>query len=415
MQRTVRFLPDDISIEAKVGENLLDVAARGGVYVPASCGGDGVCGKCKVKVVSGEDIGEIIALRDFTDDVAKQQVSAILVMVCMAVLGLLFVVFYFHTGRMERRLMKIHADLTAEIETRKRVEKDLVLHKAGLEETVALRTAELTDMNRQLQIEIADRKDAEAGLQEAHDKLEERIKERTEALEKTYNQLLHAEKLSAIGKLSASIAHEFNNPVYGIRNVLDGLQRKQLLDEKHGEMVSLAIRECDRIAKLTRDLQSFNRPTSGIMATLDIHEAMADMLLLVNKELKQKNIRVEKHFAPHLPPIQGISDQIRQVLLNILNNASDAMPAEGGTITLTTENLGDEVAIHIADSGSGIRAEDMEKIFEPFFSTKSAVKGTGLGLSVSYGIIKRHGGSIRVKSSPGQGSTFTIRLPIRQG
>ena len=367
-----------------------------------------------LKVVSGEDIGEIIALRDFTDDVAKQQVSAILVMVCMAVLGLLFVVFYFHTGRMERRLMKIHADLTAEIETRKRVEKDLVLHKAGLEETVALRTAELTDMNRQLQIEIADRKDAEAGLQEAHDKLEERIKERTEALEKTYNQLLHAEKLSAIGKLSASIAHEFNNPVYGIRNVLDGLQRKQLLDEKHREMVSLAIRECDRIAKLTRDLQSFNRPTSGIMATLDIHEAMADMLLLVNKELKQKNIRVEKHFAPHLPPIQGISDQIRQVLLNILNNASDAMPAEGGTITLTTENLGDEVAIHIADSGSGIRAEDMEKIFEPFFSTKSAVKGTGLGLSVSYGIIKRHGGSIRVKSSPGQGSTFTIRLPLRQ-
>jgi signal transduction histidine kinase len=408
--RTMDTIPHDIDkymdiSHAKKEELIFKISEGGKKYRG---------GFTPLKVVSGEDIGEIIALRDFTADVAKQEVSAILVMVCMAVLGLLFVLFYFHTGRMEKRLMKIHDDLTAEIETRKRAEKDLVLHKASLEETVAQRTAELTDMNRRLQVEIAERKAAEASLQEAHGKLEERIKERTEALEKTYNQLLHAEKLSAIGKLSASIAHEFNNPIYGIRNVLEGLQRKEILDEKRRTMVNLAIRECDRIAKLTRDLQSFNRPTSGIMATLDIHEAIADMLLLVKKELKQKNIRVEKHFAPDLPPIQGIADQIRQVLLNILNNASDAMPAEGGTITLTTEHRRDEIIIHIADTGSGIRAEDMEKIFEPFYSTKTAVKGTGLGLSVSYGIIKRHGGSIEVKSSPGHGATFTILLPVRQ-
>lgn len=367
-----------------------------------------------LKEVNGEDIGEIIAIRDFTDDVAKQQVSTILVIVCMAVLSLLFVLFYFHIGRMEKRLIKIHDSLTAEIDTRKNVEKELQQHKTSLEATISQRTAELTETNRRLQIEITERKYAEENLQEAHDKLEERVAERSEALEKTYNQLLHAEKLSAIGKLSASIAHEFNNPIYGIRNVLDGLRKRQTLDEKNRDMVNLAIKECDRIAKLTKDLQSFNRPTSGLMTTFDVHEAIEDMLLLVKKEFSQKKIRVQKYFAEDLPPIQGIADQIKQVLLNMLNNAEASMPAEGGKITLTTEKRGEQAVIHIADTGVGINPGDMDRIFEPFFSTKPAVKGTGLGLSVSYGIIKRHGGSIEVASSPGQGTTFTILLPIIQ-
>jgi two-component system NtrC family sensor kinase len=367
-----------------------------------------------LKVASGEDIGEIIAIKDFTGDVAKQQVSTILVIVCMAVLSLLFLLFYFHIGRMEKRLIKIHDFLTEEIETRKSVEKELQQHKASLEATVSQRTAELTETNRRLQIEIAERKYAEENLQEAHDKLEERVAERSEALEKTYDQLLHAEKLSAIGKLSASIAHEFNNPIYGIRNVLDGLRKRQTLDEKNRDMVNLAIKECDRIAKLTKDLQSFNRPTSGLMTLLDVHEAIEDMLLLVKKEFIQKKIKVKKYFAEDLPHIQGIPDQIKQVMLNMLNNAGASMPAAGGEITLTTEKQDAQIAIHIADTGVGIKPENMDRIFEPFFSTKSAVKGTGLGLSVSYGIIKRHGGKIEVESSPGKGTTFTILLPIIQ-
>ncbi|MEW6521756.1 MAG: ATP-binding protein [Thermodesulfobacteriota bacterium] len=366
-----------------------------------------------LRVVSGEDIGEIIALRDFTADVDKQRVSTILVMVCLAVLGILFLLFYFHISRMEKRLIKTHDFLTEEIENRKNAEKELQQHKASLEATVSQRTAELTDMNRLLQIEISERKYAEENLQEAHDKLEERVAERSEALEKTYNQLLHAEKMSAIGKLAASIAHEFNNPIYGIRNVLDGLRKRQNLDERTMDMVNLAVKECDRIAKLTQDLQSFNRPTSGLMILLDVHEAIEDMLLLVKKDFSQKKIKVKKHFADDLPAIQGIPDQIKQVMLNMLNNAGAAMP-EGGVITISTEKQQEGVAIRIADTGIGIKPEDMDRIFEPFFSTKPAVKGTGLGLSVSYGIIKRHGGSIEVESSPGKGTTFTILLPFSQ-
>jgi len=365
-------------------------------------------------VASGEEIGEIIAIRDFTEDVDKQQVSTILVIVCMAVLGILFLLFYFHIGRMEKRLIKTHNFLTEEIEIRKNVEKELQQHKASLEAAVSQRTAELTETNRQLQIEISERKYAEENLQDAHDKLEERVAERSEALEKTYNQLLHAEKLSAIGKLSASIAHEFNNPIFGIRNVLDGLRKRLSLDEKNRDLVNLAIKECDRVAKLTQDLQSFNRPTSGLMTLLDVHVAIEDMLLLVKKDFSQKKIRVKKYFAGDLPAIQAIADQIKQVMLNMLNNAGASMPAEGGVITITTGKRDDRVAIQIADTGVGIKPEDMDRIFEPFFSTKPAVKGTGLGLSVSYGIIKRHGGRIEVASSPEKGTTFTILLPTVQ-
>jgi signal transduction histidine kinase len=367
-----------------------------------------------LKVASGEEIGEIIAIRDFTADVEKQQVSTILVIVCMAVLSLLFLLFYFHIGRMEKRLIKIHDFLTEEIEIRKNVEMELQQHKASLEDTVSQRTAELTETNRRLQIEITERKYAEENLQHAHDKLEERVAERSEALERTYNQLLHAEKLSAIGKLAASIAHEFNNPIFGIRNVLDGLRKRLTLTEKNRELVNLAVKECDRVAKLTQDLQSFNRPTSGLMTTLDVHEAIEDMLLLVKKDFSRKNIKVEKYFAGDLPPIQAIADQIKQVMLNMLNNAGASMPVEGGGITITTEKQLDQIAIRITDTGGGITPDDMDRIFEPFFSTKPAVKGTGLGLSVSYGIIKRHGGRIEVASSPGKGTAFTILLPIVQ-
>lgn len=364
-----------------------------------------------LKVVGGKDIGEIIAIRDYTNQVAKQQVFAILIFVCMAVLGLLFSLFYVYIGKMEKGLVKIHNSLTEEIANRAGIEDELQRHKAYLEENVEQRTAELTETNRRLQIEIAERKFAEEGLQEAHDKLEERIRERTEALEKTYDQLLHAEKLSAIGKLSASIAHEFNNPIYGIRNVLEGILKRQAMDEKNMAMVKLAIKECDRVARLTKDLQSFNRPTSGIMTSVNIHETIDDMLLLVKKEFKQKKIIVEKRFCPDLPQIKGVTDQIKQVVLNVLNNAGGSIGQEGGTVTITTENRGKEIAIRIGDTGIGIKAEDMDKIFEPFFSTKPTVKGTGLGLSVSYGIIKRHGGRIEVESKPGKGATFTILLP----
>ena len=260
--------------------------------------------------------------------------------------------------------------------------------------------------------DITERKNEEAREREARELLELRISQRTMEVEKIHRQLLHSEKLSAVGKLAASIAHEFNNPICGIRNVLDSLKRRAILGGEDLHMVELAIRECGRIARLTKDLQSFNRPTTGKETRVDVHAALEDILLLCRKNLKNKRISLVKEFAPSLPEIQAVEDQLKQVFLNLLTNAEEAITAETGTITVRTEVRPGYVAVQFQDSGYGIVSENKERIFEPFFSTKSEAKGTGLGLSVSYGIVSRHGGTIEVESTPGIGSTFTVLLPV---
>jgi PAS domain S-box-containing protein len=226
-------------------------------------------------------------------------------------------------------------------------------------------------------------------------------------------QLLHAEKLSAVGQLSASIAHEINNPLFGIRNVLERLKEKAELDNSNQEFTELALQECDRIKRLIKDLQDFNRPTSGIMTSIDLHTTIDNMLMLTKKEMANKQISVHKNYATAMPHINAVADQVKQVLLNLLANAMEACKP-GGKITITTTKSGQQVSIKIADTGNGIKPDDLPHIFEPFFTTKAAVKGTGLGLSVSYGIIKRHNGTIFVENNPDAGATFTINLPLKR-
>ena len=226
-------------------------------------------------------------------------------------------------------------------------------------------------------------------------------------------QLLHSEKLSAIGKLSASIAHEINNPLFGIRNVLERLREKGALSDDNLEFADMAVQECDRIRDLIKDLQNFNRPTSGIIGPVDLHKAIDHILLLSKKAMEVRRIVVVREYDQGLGEIPAIADQIKQVLLNLINNAIESM-SQGGPMTIRTRKSKGLVVISIADSGSGIAAQDLPHIFEPFFTTKPAVKGTGLGLSVTYGIIKHHGGDIQVRSELGRGATFTITLPIKE-
>jgi len=260
--------------------------------------------------------------------------------------------------------------------------------------------------------DITARKRMEKEIREAHDILEKRIEERTIQLKETYDQLLHAEKLSAVGKLAASIAHEFGNPIIGIRNFLKGLQKSQQISPEDQGVLALAVQECQRVKDLISSLQDFNRPTSGTVAPMDLHKAIDDMLVFCKKSLKEKHIKVERHFDPSLPVIHAVSDQIKQVILNCLNNAAEAITSAKGTIRITTEHRANMVLLHIADTGRGISPEHMDFIFEPFYSTKPAVEGTGLGLSVSYGIIKKHRGTIEVTETSRKGTTFTISLPV---
>lgn len=271
-------------------------------------------------------------------------------------------------------------------------------------------------------VEAFSRKQAEeqlrkssAELQALNEELERRVEQRTIELQETQKQYLHAEKLAAIGTLSASIAHEFNNPLQGIHAVLNGLQKRTKINEEDRALLAEALEESDRIKNLIRSLQDFNRPSDGRKRWVDLHVLLDSVLLLNKSDFKGKGISVVLNYAEGLPQVKVIPDQIKQVLLNILANAADACHSNGSIITVKTWLAGENrVAVAVQDNGVGIKPTDLDRIFQPFFTTKPEVKGTGLGLSVSYGIVKKHHGEIRVHSQPGKGATFTVFLPISE-
>jgi signal transduction histidine kinase/DNA-binding response OmpR family regulator len=258
--------------------------------------------------------------------------------------------------------------------------------------------------------DITERKRIEHELAKTHAYLEKEMAKRTAELQQAHRQLLHAEKLSAIGRLSASIAHEFNNPLYGVMNVLSGLQKRGGLRGEQAELTELAVKECLRMKKLLENLHDFNRPTSGVKTYVDLNKLILETLTFYKKELNLAKINLTKQLSKNLPKIYGVEDQIKQVFLNLISNACDACKSED-VVTISTDQEGEYIIIRVQDTGKGIPPENLPKIFEPFFSTKPEVKGTGLGLSVSYGIIKNHGGRIDVTSEPGLGTTFTVSLP----
>ncbi len=241
------------------------------------------------------------------------------------------------------------------------------------------------------------------------------ITERKQAEEKLkiyQEQLLHAEKLSSIGKLSASIAHEINNPLFGIRNVLERTRMCVPMEEADERFIEMAINETDRIAKLTHRLNDFFSPTRENKEPVQINRVLEEITLLVQKELKDRNIDLKTHYGDSLPEVMAVPDQIKQVVLNLLQNAMDAIPETGGEIILTSHHQDSHLYFTVEDNGAGMLEETRMDIFEPFFTTKSDTGGTGLGLWVTKGIIQSHGGIIEVDSQCGQGATFTVSLPV---
>lgn len=269
-------------------------------------------------------------------------------------------------------------------------------------------------MNFAIIHDVTERKIAEEQLREMNLDLERRVEQRTVELLETQQKFLHAEKLTAIGKLSASISHEFNNPLQGIMFVLKGLQDRERLEDEDRQLLAAALAEGDRIKKLIRSLQDFYRPTAGERVLVDLHRTLDSLLLLLRSDFKSRRLSLDLDYAERLPRIYAIPDQIKQVFLNLLTNAAEACHQAGDRVTVKTRLEGDRVSVAIRDTGVGITPEGMEQIFRPFYTTKPGIKGIGLGLSVSYGIVKNHGGEIRVASRPGEGTTFTVFLPIMQ-
>ncbi len=261
--------------------------------------------------------------------------------------------------------------------------------------------------------DISTLKKVQLELKQTNAALEKRVNERTRELQLAQQQVLHAEKLAAIGQLSASIAHEFNSPLQGVMTVLKGVSKRAVLDEEDLLLVESALEECNRMTKLIRDLQNFNRPSSGKCSWINLHQVLDSLFLLYKNDFHTRKIGLIKVYDAELPAICVVVDQIRQVVINLLNNGVDACE-KGGTITVSTKVVEDAVELTVTDTGHGIPPEDLQHIFEPFFTNKSAVKGTGLGLSVCYGIVKSHKGTIRMDSLPDKGTRFTITLPLKR-
>ncbi|HHT9124461.1 MAG TPA: PAS domain S-box protein [Candidatus Brocadiia bacterium] len=231
---------------------------------------------------------------------------------------------------------------------------------------------------------------------------------------KLETQLLYSARLAAMGELSSQIAHEINNPIAGMQCCLSLLADEIKEDNPKRKFLDMTLKEVDRIEKLIQNMRAFYKPSSNTMATTDVNTLINDMLLFLNQQLKAYNIITKIDLKTDLPKIFATEDQIRQVFLNLINNARDAM-SNGGTLTINTSTINRDtrkyVRIQFIDTGCGIPEEHLPKIFDPFFSTKSDSGGSGLGLSISYSIIQRHKGTIRVKSELGKGTTFTIELP----
>ncbi|HAH30981.1 MAG TPA: hypothetical protein DCL44_01565 [Elusimicrobia bacterium] len=235
-------------------------------------------------------------------------------------------------------------------------------------------------------------------------------------LQETQTQLVHAEKMSALGQLAGGLAHEINNPLSGILGlaqlVMEGTS-PETQNYKDLKEIEKAVFRCKKIIS---SLLSFARQEKPRMEPVNIREAIEETLVLCARQMELKGIKIIRQFAPELPPVNADFQQLMQVFLNLLTNARDAMP-DGGTLTISTRLTGPdsakmEVETSISDTGPGLPAEIINRVFDPFFTTKPVGKGTGLGLSVCLGIINKHNGRIEAHSPASGGSVFKIYLPV---
>ena len=261
--------------------------------------------------------------------------------------------------------------------------------------------------------DVTSRKENTETLRQSLDQLLGTVNELEGRVQEAQAKYFHTEKLAKVGTLSASIAHELGSPLQALIVFLRSLRRWSNLEEQYNQVLDSAINEIDRMNRLMRNLRDLYRPSTGHRSTVDIHASIDALLLLLKSDFKRRRIVTEVHFSEHLPQIEAVQDQIKQVLLNLLKNAADAC-RDGGVITISTWREDGRVAVSIQDNGAGIPADKMESIFQPFFTTKSEGKGFGLGLSICQEIVQNHHGEIRAESKPGEGATFTVLLPIDQ-
>jgi signal transduction histidine kinase len=227
-------------------------------------------------------------------------------------------------------------------------------------------------------------------------------------IEESQTALLQAEKMAAAGRLSASIAHEVNNPLQSVQNCLHLASREDLPDEKRKEYFDLARMELERLSLTVRRMLDFYRPGAVRPELVNLAELLNYVLALMEKQLSEREVKVKVQLPSSIVPVMAVNNQIQQVFINLILNSFDAMP-DGGDLTITGRPVSGGVEILFQDSGPGVPAGQQKNIFEPFFSTKEG--GTGLGLTVSYNIVTAHGGALELLTDHGHGACFRLFLP----
>lgn len=271
---------------------------------------------------------------------------------------------------------------------------------------------ELGELAESFNIMALNLKNAQHELKDWAGTLEAKVQERTREIKHMQAELFQSEKLVALGEMSAGIAHEVNNPLTGILMYASMLYNDPRIEPDLKEDLAVILRETRRCGGIVRELLEFSRKSVPQKSMSSISQLMEKTLCLVENQALFFNIRVIRNYDRWQPDVFLDPNQIEQVFMNLIFNAAQAMP-DGGTLTIETgvQETGSSVWVKIRDTGCGIPPENLERIFNPFFTTKG-VHGTGLGLSVSYGVVESHGGQIEVESKPGEGSTFTIMLPL---
>ncbi|HLA41308.1 MAG TPA: ATP-binding protein, partial [Candidatus Glassbacteria bacterium] len=224
-------------------------------------------------------------------------------------------------------------------------------------------------------------------------------------------QLAQSEKLSSVGLLAAGVAHEVNTPLTVISTQAQMLAKQMPAGDKNFKTVEKIIRQTFRASEIVNSLLNFSRTKGAAFSAVELNKVMAETLLLLDHQFKTARIGVESRLEPGLPLIQGNSDRLQQVFLNLFLNAKDAMP-QGGQLRVRSWAEESRVRIEIRDTGMGIPPDHLQRIYDPFFTTKGPGGGTGLGLAVSYGIIQEHSGKIQAESRPGLGTVFQLEFPI---
>jgi signal transduction histidine kinase len=317
-----------------------------------------------------------------------------------------------YSGALLVTACRFHQTIRSALELRSE-NADLVEHLMG-----AKRQADA--LNEDLKREIIERRNIETALRESQEDLEIRVEQRTRQLQKKNEQLLQTSKLASIGELATGVAHELNNPLNNI-----GLTAANLLDYFNApkepgfrtvrENLTLIADQVRRASQIINSLRTFGRAAGTEKGPVNLHDTIRAALMLMDQQLRLNNIALDLKLTTDQPVVRANAIQLEQVFVNLLSNARDAVKHSASkTVMIATCVRHDVVEAVVHDTGIGIPPEDLECIFDPFFTTKEVGSGTGLGLSISYGIIADHGGTIVVNSGIGDGTTFTLRLPLER-